>query len=240
MPARYSRHTDRTGCKIVRDAPEEEGRELLSKSDGQRRVVIETVRPEADCGRFPIKRVPGETVIVEADVFADGDELLDCLLLYRKQSDAEWSETLLRPLRNDRWRGEFRVSNPGHYSYTVEGCVDRFQAWHHDRVKRIEANQSTENDIRIGAGWIEEAADRAAGEDGARLRAWGKKAWGKKLRSTAADAAAPGMRSFPGRARARRESTALADWDQPHRIRDHAYRVAGRSVAVFRLAATIP
>ena len=38
----------------------------------QRRVVIEHVRPQVDCGRFPIKRVVGERVVVRADVFADG------------------------------------------------------------------------------------------------------------------------------------------------------------------------
>ncbi|MGH7461946.1 MAG: maltotransferase domain-containing protein, partial [Longimicrobiales bacterium] len=32
------------------------------------RVVIEAVAPEIDCGRFPIKRVVGEDVQVEADV----------------------------------------------------------------------------------------------------------------------------------------------------------------------------
>jgi alpha-1,4-glucan:maltose-1-phosphate maltosyltransferase-like protein len=41
-------------------------------ADGRRRVVIEQVSPEIDCGRFAIKRVIGETVVVEADVFADG------------------------------------------------------------------------------------------------------------------------------------------------------------------------
>jgi hypothetical protein len=35
--------------------------------DGRRRVVIEGVSPEIDCGRFAIKRVVGETVLVEAD-----------------------------------------------------------------------------------------------------------------------------------------------------------------------------
>src|SRR6185437_7540750 len=40
----------------------------------QRRVIIEHVRPEIDGGRFPVKRVVGDTVIVEAAVFADGHD----------------------------------------------------------------------------------------------------------------------------------------------------------------------
>ena len=39
-----------------------------------KRVVIENVRPEVDCGRFPIKRTVGERVEVTADIFADGHE----------------------------------------------------------------------------------------------------------------------------------------------------------------------
>ena len=42
----------------------------------QRRIVIESVAPEVDGGRFPIKRTPGETVTVEADVFADGHDIV--------------------------------------------------------------------------------------------------------------------------------------------------------------------
>jgi starch synthase (maltosyl-transferring) len=35
------------------------------------RVVIEDISPAIDCGRFPIKRVVGESICVEASVFAD-------------------------------------------------------------------------------------------------------------------------------------------------------------------------
>src|SRR6516164_1751563 len=42
--------------------------------EGRRRVVIERISPEIDCGRFPVKRVIGETVVVEADIFADGHD----------------------------------------------------------------------------------------------------------------------------------------------------------------------
>ena len=50
--------------------------------DGRHRVVIERVSPEIDCGRFAIKRVVGETVVVEADVFADGHDQVACQILY--------------------------------------------------------------------------------------------------------------------------------------------------------------
>ena len=40
--------------------------------EGRRRVIIEGVSPEIDGGRFPIKRIVGDKVIVEADVFTEG------------------------------------------------------------------------------------------------------------------------------------------------------------------------
>jgi len=46
--------------------------------DGRQRVIVARVSPEIDCGRFAIKRVVGETVIVDADVFADGHDLVAC------------------------------------------------------------------------------------------------------------------------------------------------------------------
>ena len=53
--------------------------------DGRRRVVIESVVPAVDGGRFPVKRVVGDRMIVEADIFADGHDTLRCVLQYRKQ-----------------------------------------------------------------------------------------------------------------------------------------------------------
>src|SRR6185436_14993021 len=60
-----------------------ERRAMAMPADGRKRVVIEGVTPEIDGGRFPIKRVTGESVVVEADVFADGHDLLECRLCFR-------------------------------------------------------------------------------------------------------------------------------------------------------------
>ena len=48
------------------------------------RVVIEAVAPEIDGGRFPIKRVRGESVQVEADVLVDGHDVISAILLFRR------------------------------------------------------------------------------------------------------------------------------------------------------------
>jgi starch synthase (maltosyl-transferring) len=133
-------------------------------------VVIECVKPEVDGGRFAIKRTTGEKVTVEADIFTDGHDAVDALVLFRRDSEAEWSETRMLPLVNDRWRGEFAVSELGRYWYTVESWVDQFLTWRRDLRKRIDADQDAAVDYAIGAQLIEDAAARATGPDAGWLR----------------------------------------------------------------------
>ena len=77
------------------------------------RVIIEGVRPEIDGGRFPIKRVVGEDVTVEADIFADGHESLSAFLLQRGEDEQDWTEMPMEFLINDRWRGSFAGKKSG-------------------------------------------------------------------------------------------------------------------------------
>jgi starch synthase (maltosyl-transferring) len=133
--------------------------------DGRGRVVIEGVSPQIDCGRFPIKRVVGETVVVEANVFADGHDHIACQLLYSREGDKEWQSSPMTPLGNDRWRGAFSVPKVGRYEYTIEGWIDRFQTWRDGLAKRVSAGQDVRVELLIGAALIEAAAGRAKGED---------------------------------------------------------------------------
>src|SRR6266700_462042 len=134
------------------------------------RVVIQGVQPEIDCGRFPIKRTIGETVDVEADVFADGYDVVACVLRYRHEDDETWSEIAMEPLGNDHWRARFAVGKLGQYIYTIAGWLDPFQTWYQDFLKRISAGQDVTVDLLIGAGLLQAAAQRAAGADAAKLK----------------------------------------------------------------------
>ena len=115
------------------------------------RVVIESVRPEVDCGRYPVKRVVGEAVLVEADVFADGHDVVVAELLFKKQDQKKWKSAPMQFLGNDRWTASFRVEELGRYEYTVRGWTDPFLTWQRDLKKRREAGQDLEMDLLIGA-----------------------------------------------------------------------------------------
>lgn len=140
--------------------------------EGRRRVQIEGVSPEIDCGRFPIKRTVGEKVHVEVDMFADSHDAIAGVILYRKEDAPEWMEAPLFPLVNDRWQGTFSVSEIGRYIYTICGWVDHFLSWRKGMAKKIEARQDVAIDLLVGAQLVEEASQRATGNDRNILKTW--------------------------------------------------------------------
>jgi starch synthase (maltosyl-transferring) len=142
----------------------------VTKDDGRKRVVIESVSPEIDGGRFPAKRTVGDQVRVEADIFTDGHDAIAAALLVHRKGSAEWTEIAMQPLVNDRWTAAFRVKDLGLYGFKVQGWVDHFETWHRDLLKRIQAETDTPVDYLIGADLIDEAAKRAVAPDAEWLR----------------------------------------------------------------------
>jgi starch synthase (maltosyl-transferring) len=137
--------------------------------DGRTRVIIENITPRVDDGEFPIKRVVGDNISVEADVFTDGHDSISCALLYKRQGEADWVEVPMEPLGNDRWQGAFRVDRLGQYLFTVTAWVDRFETWSHALAKRVEAGQDLSIDLLIGAELIVAAARNAPAKQAGRL-----------------------------------------------------------------------
>ena len=146
-------------------------------SDGRCRVVIENVTPQVDAGRYAVKRIVGDLIEIEADVFADGhDETRARLSWSRDGDDWAWSSLEMGPLGNDRWRAAFALPEIGRYLYSITGWVDRLRTWRHDLALRVAAGQDVGLDLLIGATLIEAAAARADEsnnpEDGEVLLAW--------------------------------------------------------------------
>jgi starch synthase (maltosyl-transferring) len=162
MNARLPR-TRKAGSRAVR----------RSRADGRHRAVIDRVLPEIDGGSFPAKRVLGDAMIVEADVFGDGHDTLACTLGYRHENEADWHEVPMTLIVNDRWRGEFILNRLGRYRYTVTAWIDHFLSWRHDFKRRIDPPDIASAAL-VGAKLIAEAANRAARGDAQRLRTWGR------------------------------------------------------------------
>ncbi|HYH43543.1 MAG TPA: alpha-1,4-glucan--maltose-1-phosphate maltosyltransferase, partial [Burkholderiales bacterium] len=140
--------------------------------EGRGRAVIDRVLPEVDAGRFAVKRTIGETMIVEAHVFADGHDALACRLGYRLDRESEWTEVPMTALVNDEWRGEFPLEKLGRYRYTVTAWVDHFLSWRNELKRRVDPADIASAAL-VGGKLIAEAANRAGGNDAHRLREWG-------------------------------------------------------------------
>jgi len=145
---------------------------MMEHTEGGNRVIIEGVSPEIDGGRFPIKRIIGDKVVVEADIFTDGHDVLSVALLYRKEGDPNWIEIPMEFLANDRWRGSFVVSELGQYQYTLTAWVDRFKTWQQNLAKKVEAKQDVSVDFLEGAQLIEEAIMQPTKRDTKTMQDW--------------------------------------------------------------------
>jgi hypothetical protein len=114
--------------------------EMMAQDGGRRRVVIENIRPEIDAGRFPMKRVVGETVMITADIYADGHEVVATKILYRKPGDREWNTAPMHALENDRWTGTFVVDQAGiyHYRLCAHGTLaTEVETWRCDETPKL-------------------------------------------------------------------------------------------------------
>jgi starch synthase (maltosyl-transferring) len=131
----------------------------------QLRPVIEAVRPLVDGGQRPAKAAVGDTVTVEADVIADGHDVLTCDLRYRHDDDLVWSSVAMEPLVNDRWRAGFDVRSMGQHRFLIEARVDPFVTWRRDLRARSEAGQDIGIELHVGAELVDAGAHRAEAAD---------------------------------------------------------------------------
>src|SRR6266571_8888042 len=135
-------------------------------------VLIDNLQPLIDCGRSAIKRIVGEDLVVEADIFKDGHDVVAAVLKWRLVGTRGWRETPMIFVDNDRWRGVCTLYDQAIHEYTVEAWTDTFRSWQQEFAKKFEGGIS---DLRSEAlegaaivkGAVSRARDRA---DSARLR----------------------------------------------------------------------
>jgi starch synthase (maltosyl-transferring) len=145
---------------------------MIKPEEDRARLVIEGVKPEIEGGRFPVKRIIGDEVVVEADIFTDGLAVISAVLLYRRDSDPKWTEAPMEFLVNDRWRGSFVVTELGRYRYTLVAWINRFKTWQQGLAKKVDAEQDVSVDLLEGAQLIEAASQRATKREAQTMKEW--------------------------------------------------------------------
>jgi starch synthase (maltosyl-transferring) len=129
-------------------------------------MVIEAVEPELDGGRYAVKRVAGETVSVQADVFKEGHDILAVVLRWRQLTPAvsaqrEWNETPMHSIGNDRFAAEFPLEEIGRYAFTIEAWPDAFRTWVSELERKLAAERPVASELIEGAALLHQAALRA-------------------------------------------------------------------------------
>jgi starch synthase (maltosyl-transferring) len=125
-------------------------------------VVIENLQPSLDGGRYPIKRIVGDDLVVEADIFKDGHDVVAAILKWRGLRERQWRETPLAFLDNDRWRGVCTLYEGAIYEYTIEAWTDTFRGWQREFAAKFGAGISQlRGEALEGAALLEAASRRA-------------------------------------------------------------------------------
>jgi starch synthase (maltosyl-transferring) len=133
------------------------------------RIAIEDVYPEIDGGRHPVKRILGDELEVQADVFCDGHDQLRALVKFALEGQ-EWRETPMVLFDNDRWVGRIRLDQLGVWRYTIEAWIDRFESWRNDLEKKHQADQNIELELIEGRAIVAAALRQARPDDSAQIR----------------------------------------------------------------------
>jgi starch synthase (maltosyl-transferring) len=162
--------------RILQGSPHDEIRGVtvvpaVEQATGSPRLIIENIAPAVDGGEFPAKRIVGQVVQVEADIFGDGHDPLAAALLWRAADQDTWQETPMALVVNDRWQAEFPLERVGRYEFAIETWRDPFRIFRYELGKKHEAGLDVSLELEEGRLLVEAALAETDGEVAARVRA---------------------------------------------------------------------
>jgi starch synthase (maltosyl-transferring) len=141
--------TERTAVRVRSSFPAEDWERSPADPTGPR-FLIEDIYPCVDGGRYPVKRIAGESVEVWADIFREGHDVIAAALLWRPEAPGDWRREPMQFHANDRWHGRFTPSDPGAYLFAIECWTDQFASWRKEFNLRKEAGQDLSLPAREG------------------------------------------------------------------------------------------
>ena len=148
---------------LARRAPE---RVLAAPGDAEikaaaagARIGIENVSPSVEGGEFAARLVLGERLAVEADLIADGHDLL-AAVIELTAPDGSVREVPMRLLANDRWRAECVPDQLGAWRAAVVAWKDVFASFRDELGKKTEAGLDVALEVEEGRNLLRAAAAR--------------------------------------------------------------------------------
>lgn len=131
----------------------------------QKRVVIDAVKPQINCGEFFIKRIVNEVINIDANVLVDGHDVIAASVLFKHEKARKWEEVRMQLIENDEWKASFTVAKQGFYAYKVQGWVDYALNWQHGIERKIEDGQHVKSELLEGITYLEPLLKKVKGKD---------------------------------------------------------------------------
>lgn len=140
---------------------------------GRERVVIDRIIPGVDDGSFPLKRVIGDQIRIEAHLIVEGHELIRAVFRFRKVGGKEWHEIPMHPAGNDEYMVDWQPPEVAVWEYDVAAWSDDFENWF-DGFGKKAANRdpALSVEIAIGTDLAKATLKRSKGADRQRLQEW--------------------------------------------------------------------
>lgn len=136
----------------------------------QERVVLSNIQPQLEEGNYAVKRIVGQQLLVTADILCDGHDFLSAALLYKHESQRNWTSVRMKPLENDSMQAAFTATKQGSYFYKIEGWVDEPLNWLQGIEKKIEADLNVTSELLEGAVYLREIVKNNGAKEGTKWR----------------------------------------------------------------------
>ncbi len=117
--------------------------------------------PQVNAGQFPVRRILGDIVRVEADLLSDGhDKLVGEILVY-PPNETKFVAYPLTLINNDRWFAEFPTALIGRHQFKIVAWKDDYASFVSELTKKHEAGLVTTLEVEEGLAMIRETLARA-------------------------------------------------------------------------------
>jgi starch synthase (maltosyl-transferring) len=151
---------DASRMEPVQTPPGDKSRLSVTTAIRAPRIAIEQVAPTVDDGEFPIKRVLGQPIAVQADVYTDGHDKIAVALLWRAADEKDWQRVPMALLNNDRWQAEFVPMRTGRHYFAVQAWADIWESYRTGLEKKHEAGVDIALDFAEGRTLLAQALER--------------------------------------------------------------------------------
>ncbi|MGC4057823.1 MAG: DUF3416 domain-containing protein [Chitinophagaceae bacterium] len=144
----------------------------MIKVPGRKRVVITNVQPVIDEGQFPAKAIQCSPITISADVFTDGHDEILVQIWIRHSTEKRWQQHPMVFENNDHWTYTFEPAFAGMYEFRIKAWTDAFRSWQKGLMKKWEAGQDINVEIRNGIAIVQERSEQLKGSNRKDLQRW--------------------------------------------------------------------